>query len=92
MTEPQPYPGDLPAEERPAAPVGRVTLTRTYRDLLGRDLIGYVVIRGADDQSVEIQLRNGELVVDLPVGRYRLLAILSDSDGKPSYQSEAVTL
>jgi hypothetical protein len=83
--QPQPYPGDVPAEQV-VIPVRRRFVTEG-----GDALYGYLSARNEQtDQYVTVEVLDGEIVGDLR-GTYRVVGTLSGPFG-PQYIAETVTL
>lgn len=88
--QPQPYPGDEGYAR--VVPTGPARLYREFKDLRGRPLVGVAHVRNERYQSVDLDVEDGVLDAELPQGQYRLLAVLTDPDGKYHYATEDVTL
>lgn len=74
---------------------GMVPLRRTYRDSLGRPMIGQVTITGREGltvASVVVDLVDGVLDVGLLPGSYTLQAALRTSEGGRVDDNDEVTL
>lgn len=81
MTEPQPYPGDLPADV--PAPTGPT---------LPAGATGVLQARDAQDNLHAVVVEDGRILTALPPGTYKLVGALAGADGLVRYISETVTL
>jgi hypothetical protein len=88
--QPQPYPGDDGATPVPETGGGHLVLA--YFDVLDRPMVGVVHLMNSRDETIEIDVVDGRVAVELPRGLYRVVASLYDADNRPAYRTETVLL